>query len=390
MVRIDGIPNVRGCQTGAQDGMRIESQIGTPTAKNDIFRIVDRLFEHFDHERRFVRPRIVRETYQAIARRMAGFGTQPTDSITTTSGEQIETGIFIAGGGPAGLAAYNAVRDANANVLIADADGFGGQLLHTPRSVDAGPHGEHPGPRLAQNLAPPERERIDGTVVGIWDDIAAVLEETPDGWAIHTIKPDTMIIANGASENPAMIDGNDRPGVLGARAARILLNRYRTPPGDPLIVLDPYREGQAFAQEAQDHGLTVRIVDEAIRITGDPAVTGVDTPNGHVQATAVITDSGLTPSPELGRQAGIPYTYEEALGGRTPLHRPDGSTPIPRVLIAGSAAGHHTPEAAIRSGRWAGQTAAGTPPKAAAQTLLSEGRFEDDEEGALRRVWRTA
>lgn len=388
MVRVDGIPNVRGCQTTSKEGVRVESQIGRPNAKHDVLGIVDRLFDRFDHERRFVRPRIVREAYQAIARRLAGFGTQPTGTIQTTQGDHHEPDLFIAGGGPAGLAAAHAARQEGARVLIADEDGFGGQLHHTPRTVDAGPHGRREGPRLAQGLAPEPDERIDGTVIGIWDGTGAVLEETPEGWAIATVKPDRMVLANGASENAALIPGGDRPGVLSARAARILLNRYETPPGDPVVLLDPQREGCAFQRDAKDHGLAVRVVDDAIRITGDPTVTGVDTSQGHVQASAVVTDAGLTPAPELGRQAGIPYTYEGSLGGRVPLHRPDGSTPIPDVYIAGSAAGQHTPEAAIRFGHAAGTTAAGGHPGEDPEKLLNEMRFKDSEEAALRRVWR--
>lgn len=388
MVRVDGIPNVRGCRTTSEEGMRVESQIGRPNAKHDVLSIVDRLFDRFDHERRFVRPRLVREAYQAIARRLAGFGTEPTDTITTAQGDHHEPDLFIAGGGPAGLAAAHAARQEGTRLLIADEDGFGGQLRHTPRTLDAGPHGQREGPRLAQALAPEQDERIDGTVIGIWDGTAAVLEERSDGWAITTLEPDRMVLANGASENPTLIPGNDRPGVLGARAARILLNRYETPPGDLVVLLEPQREGRAFQRNAETYGLTVRVVDGATRITGDPTVTGLDTTQGHVEANAVVTDAGLTPAPELGRQAGIPYTYEETLGGRVPLHRPDGSTPIPDVYIAGSAAGQHTPEAAIRFGHAAGITAVGGQPDKKPEKQLGEMGLNGSEETALRRVWR--
>lgn len=388
MVRVDGVPNVRGCRVPATDGLEVESQVGRPSAQTDVFAIVDRVFGHFDHERQFVRPRLVREVYQAIARRMAGFGTAPTGDVDAAEGTHPETEVLVVGGGPAGLAAAHAAADAGAQVLHVDEAGFGGSLLHTPRDVDGGPHGTAPGPKLAERLALDDVERREGTVIGRWEDATAFVERTDAGVAVHTVDADSLVLAVGATERAALVDGSDRPGVMGARAARILLNRWGVPPGDPVAVLDPGREGTAFAREARQAGLTVQEIDEALAIEGSPDVTGVRTPDGHVDAAAVALDPGLTPAPELGRQAGVPYTYEDALGGRVPLHDPDGATPIPGVLVAGSCAGLHTPEAALRQGQLAGRRAAGQAPTVDIKRLLEAAGLSAAERTAIERVWR--
>lgn len=388
MVRVDGVPNQLGCRTPVQEGMEVASQVGMPDAEHDVLSIVDRVFEHFDHERRFVRPRPVRVVYQAIARRLAGFGTAPTGTLDVTEGQRRETGILVAGGGPAGLSAARAAQEAGGQVLHVDEAGFGGSLLHTPGTVDAGSWGQAPGPELATKLQADGIERVDGTVFGVYDDVVAVLAVEDDGLAVHTVDAETLVIAAGATENPALLDGNDRPGVLGARAARILLNRWEVPPGDPIAIVDPGRQGEAFHEEATQAGLTVHRVDEARALDGDPEVTGVRTPDGAIEAEVVVVDTGLTPAPELGRQAGVPYGYEAALGGRVPHHDPDGRTPVPDVLVAGSAAGVHVPEAAIQQGRWAGQRAAGRDPKADPGNLTGIAALTDEERAALERTWR--
>lgn len=386
MVRVDGVPNVRGCREPVREGLEVTSQVGRPDAERDVFAIVDRVFKHFDHERSFVKPRLVREVYQAIARRMAGFGTQPTGSIDVAEGQRLDPDVLVAGGGPAGLAAAQAAREEGARVLAVDEAGFGGRLRYTARELDVGEH-TAPG-RLVGELMPPDEARLDGTVIGIWDDRAGVAAETDEGLAVYTVHADAVVLANGASEGPVLVDGNDRPGVLGARAARILATRWGVEPGDPVALVDPGREGRAFARAARDRGVTVHEVDEAERILGDPVARGVETPDGTVEAEAVVLDGGLTPAPELGRQAEVPYVYEAALGGRVPLHDPDGTTPIPGVHVAGSAAGLHTVEAALIQGRWAGRAAAGVDPKADRERLLDEGRLDSDEREAVERVWR--
>lgn len=388
MVRVDGVPNVRGCQRTVEDGMQVESQVGRPSAKRDVLAVVDRAFEHFDHERRFVRPKLVRRVYEAIARRLAGFGTEPTGTVDVAKGRRLETEVLVIGGGPAGLAAARAAKEEGAAVLHVDEAGFGGCLHYTLRDVDAGPWGQAPGPELIDALHTDGTERLDATAAGLYDGSAALLARTDEGLAVHTVDADATVLAVGAREGPMLVDGNDRPGVLGARAARQLLNRWDVSPGDPVAVIDPKRQGQAFLEAARAAGLDTHTVDGVEAIEGDPEVTGVRTPDGHIEATAAIVDVGLTPTPELGRQAGIPYTYEQALGGRVPLARPDGTTPVPGVLVAGSCAGLHVPEAALRQGRWAGRHAAGAPPDVDAKQLLELARLTDPERDALMRLWR--
>lgn len=391
LVRVDGVPNMRGCRVPAREGLEVESQTGIPSAKRDLLGIVDRVVDRFDHERAFVRPGPVRAVYQAVARQLAGFGDPPTGEVDVLEGQELAPEVLVAGGGPAGLAAAHAAGEYGADVLLVDEAGFGGSLRHTLREVDGGSLGQAPGPELAERMLeglPGPVGRRSGTVLGRYEDGTVVLERSQEGLAVHRLRPERTVLAVGATEGPARIPGNDIPGVLAARGARILLNRWGVEPGDPVALIDPGREGEAFAREARQAGLAVRRVEDAQAIEGDPTVGAVRTLEGKVPAEAAVVDPGLTPAPELGRQAEVPYRYEAALGGRVPLHRPDGATPVRDVLVAGSCAGLHVPEAALLQGRWAGEQAAGGSPEVDPKRLLQAPNLRPEEQDALETLWR--
>lgn len=393
MVRVEGVPNVRGCQTEVQAGLEVESQVGRPTAARDVFSVVDRVFKRFDHERDMVRPAPVRAVYETIARRMAGFGRPPTGTIEVADGQEMSCDVLVAGGGPAGLAAAHEAAGADARVLLADPGPPGGSLLHTPRPVAGGIYGTSPGPELADALAetlPDTVTVLPGRVFGLYREAAGVVTDLDGTWQAHRVLADQLVLAPGANEGAYLVPGNDRPGVLGARAARILLNRWGTPPGESIVVADPGRQGQAFAEEARARRLEVQVLDGIDEIGGSPEVAWVEHGGQRVEADAVVLDPGLEPAIELAQQAGVPLTYEEALGGRVPLHRPDGATPVPGVHVAGGIAGLHDPAAALLQGRSAGALAAGGKPPDRPGRLTELGGLTEPEVAALERLWRAS
>lgn len=390
MVRVDGVPNVRGCTTPAKQGMEVESQTGWPSAKRDVFGIVDRVFKRFDHERMFVRPGIVNRVYEAMARRLAGFGSQPTGEVDVTEGRQLTPDVLVAGGGPAGLAAATAIAQRGREPLLVDERLDGGSLSFHHEPVATSTHEASDGPTLADGLLAelPDEASLEGAVAGIYEEgPMAVLAHTDEGLAVHDVRPRATVLAVGAYEGTYRIEGNDVPGVLGARAARILLGRWETPPGDPVAVLDPGRQGRCFEELAEAEDVETVRVDEPRRVEGKRRVEAVIGAEGRHSVDAAVVDPGLAPDPELGRQAGVPYTWEHALGGRVPLHRPDGSTPVPDVYIAGSAAGLHTVPAALEQGRAAGLAAAGEEADQPAKSIRANGELTDEETEAIRSVW---
>lgn len=391
MVRVEGVPNVRGCQAPVGAGLEVESQIGRPSAAHDIFAVVDRLFKRFDHERDMLRPAPIRAVYEAIARRMAGFGQPPTGTIDVADGRSLACDVLVAGGGPAGLAAAHEAAGAGASVLLVDPGPPGGSLLHTPGPVDGGPYGTSPGPELAEALTetlPDPVTLVEGRVFGLYPEAAGVASYQDGTWQASRVTADQLVLAPGAHEGACLVPGNDRPGVLGARAARVLLNRWGVPPGGSMIVVDPGREGQAFVEEATARQLDVQVIDGADEIGGSPEVAWVDHAGTRHEADTVILDPGLEPAVELAQQAGLPLVYEASLGGRVPIHGPDGRTPVTGVQVAGSVAGLHDPAIALRQGRMAGSCAAGVEPSDRPDRLAETPGLSKEELDALGRIWR--
>jgi sarcosine oxidase subunit alpha len=386
MVRVDGVPNVRGCQTPARDGLTVESQTGIPNAEHDVAGIVDRVFERFDHERMFVRPAPVRAVYEYVARRMAGFGTQPTGQIPVSEGQTLTPDVLVSSATPAGLAAARELADAGEDVLVLD-DPMRPTLLtveRDPITVDG--YEADTGPELADTLRSElAAHRRKGAAIGIYDDRTLAMAREPDGWAVHAIEPDHTVIAAGAREPTALLEGNDVPGVFGARAARVLLDAWDTPPGDPVVVLDPDRQGTAFAKRAREHGLTVHTVDDPTRVEGHKRVERVHGETGTVEAEAAIVDPGLEPAPELVSQAGATFTWQRALGGRVPEHDPTGRVDDV-TYVAGACAGVRTAEAALVQGQAAGQALAGRDPGDVGKRIEQAG-LTDAELTALAEVW---
>lgn len=392
MVRVDGVPNVRGCRVPARQGLTVESQTGWPSAQRDVLSIVDRIFERFDHERSFVRPEPVNRVYETVARRLAGFGSKPTGDVATGTSRRLTPDVLVAGAGPAGLAAARGLLEAGEDVLIVDERFDGGSLSYRQTPIQTPSFEAEGGPALVSSLLDelPERARLKGTVVGLYEeDPAVVLTEERDGLAVHRVEAEDTVLAVGGYEGAYRIPGNDTPGVLGARAARILLGRWGVAPGDPVALIDPGRQGRAFKRLAADAGLDVVTVDQPDRIEGGRRVEAVVSGDEgrSYEVEAAIVDPGLTPAPELGRQAGVPYTWDQALGGRVPLHRPEGTTPVPSVYVAGSCAGLHTVEAALVQGRAAALAVQGKPPEQTASIIEDVGGLSSQEIEAARSVW---
>src|SRR5439155_11232919 len=136
LVRVDGVPNARACVTPVRDGMKVETQNAFPSARRDVYSLVDRVFpENFDYHERFIRPKFMAPLYNAVIRRMAGFGRVPDAERAPLPPRRPpiarrEVDVCVVGAGPAGLAAAAAASEGAASVLCVDeADRAGGSLL---------------------------------------------------------------------------------------------------------------------------------------------------------------------------------------------------------------------------------------------------------------------
>ncbi|MHB8603949.1 MAG: 2Fe-2S iron-sulfur cluster-binding protein [Thermoplasmatota archaeon] len=371
MCRVDGIPNVRVCTLAARDGMRIETQNALPGARDDLLRVVDRAFpREFAHHTSFT-SRFLIPFYHPIARRMAGLGVVPTPTATRAAPPAIarfRCDVAVVGAGLAGLAAAEAAAAAARRVLVVEESArVGGD-----RALERGGAAETRAlaARLARN---PRVTLLTRTAaVGLYrpsgtsephDADASRPSETlgtlalalPD--RLGEVAPRALVLATGAYEVPLLAPGNDLPGVMGARAARILALESGGRPATRAMLVSRGKESELEEVLAAVGCDTVARVDPdaVVALEGARTVEFARLKTGErIAIDGVIVAAERAPRVELVQQADAAIDVDAAALPR-PRVGPDGATTNPLVFAAGELAG--APDARA-SGAAAGRAAA--------------------------------
>lgn len=401
---IDGKPSQRACLVPLRAGMRVEPQNAWPSAEWDVFGLTDAVFaREFDPQRAFTRPAFLRPLFYTAVRHMAGLGRVPRDARPAqpalVAREQAQ--LAVVGAGAAGLAAAWEACRAGVDVRVYDEQPWpGGRLaLETQPLTGPGPF-EGRAPRDAakamlrdldaQGLAPLQRANVAG-VYG--QGLLAV--QTPQ--RLTEVRAEAVILAPGAPESLPMFGDNDRPGVVSATGAAVLLHRHRVLPGQRVVLVG--REprlldlGRALAKDgAHIEALVspgevpgageVRVVrGTPRRALGTRWVRGVEVQTGRevlrLDCDLVVLGEPRRPAVELAQQAGA--AVEPRDGAWVPRVERGVHTTAKGVLACGDLLGPTTLEAALASGRVAGLRAA--------QVLgakVDEARLADAED-----AWRT-
>lgn len=366
LVRVDGVPNVRACVTPAREGMVVETQNSFPSARRDFFAVVDKVYRrNFDYHEKFIRPKLLAPVYNAVVRRMAGFGTLPDLKPLPPRRPPIakrEVDVLVVGAGPAGLSAAVAAAEGAATVLLVDEQPRAGGSLLLHRDVGDGRDGAAVADALLQRLADAGGEAMPSSVAfgayqtdGVGNALAppglvAVL--APAG--IVEVRARALVAATGYHETPPLFPGNDLPGVMGARAALVLLHRHGVLPGARAVVTTPAGLGRRAAEDLAKAGVDVLgVVGEGawkgariVEASGSTSVREVtleaDGRRWTERVDLVVSAGDETPRFELLQQCGL----------RTPRDA------VPGVLPAGDVRGARAPLDALADGARAGEAAA--------------------------------
>jgi len=366
LVRVDGTPNVRACVTPARDGMVVETQNAFPSARRDFFAVVDKVYRRdFDYHEKFIHPRVLTPLYNAVIRRMAGFGKLP--DLKPISRSRVrptiikrEVDVLVVGAGPAGLAAAAAAAEGAATVLLAEeADREGGSLL-LHRDV-----GGRDGTLVAAELLARVRD-AGGEVLASSVAFGCYLTDgvgnkmpAPGIVAVLTheriieVKAKALVVASGYHETPALFPGNDLPGVMGARAALILLHKHGVLAGQRVALSAPATRhaGEDLAKAGAD--VVAWGESPVVEAMGGTHVERVRLADGReLRVDCVLYAGDETPRVELLQQCGAPFV---ASGW---VLVPDPSKLPPGVFAAGDVLGASSPLDAMASGEAAGESAA--------------------------------
>ncbi|MDA0703758.1 MAG: FAD-dependent oxidoreductase, partial [Proteobacteria bacterium] len=380
LVTVDGMPHRRACMTALRDGMTVETD--------------DSL---------------------AAARPLADSDSPPP---AYPADYPRAPDVLVIGGGPAGLSAALAAREAGAEaVLIDERPILGGQYfkqLSPGHAFATGRPGDRQyadGARLIDAVGAAGVRIVSG--VQVWGGFPGpeIALAGPGGGAV--LRPRRLILATGAYERGLPVPGWTRPGVMTTGAAQTLLRAYRVLPGRRVLVAGNGPLNFQVAAELLDSGAEVVAVAELARRPGPRALphllkaamaspdllrdgagylarlrrAGVPVFWGHVLAEAVGPEGGAVeeavltsldgraglrryavdavcmgygflPQNELARAIGCDHAADPHSGALLAVRAADGRTSVSEVFVAGDAGGLGGARAAQVQGRMAGLAAA--------------------------------
>jgi sarcosine oxidase subunit alpha len=271
-------PNTRATQVELTDGLIASAQNCWPSVENDFGMLASafsRLLVAGFYYKTFMWPAAFwTSVYEPLIRRAAGLGRAPSGPDPHRYDKlHAHADVLVAGGGPAGLAAALAAARTGARVIIADEQNeLGGGFLSLPERNGA----EHAwvASTVAELRSHSEVRVLARTTVFAYHDhnYLSLLERRTDhlgnGAApelarqrLWSVRARQVILATGAHERPLVFSGNDRPGVMLARAVRTYLNRYAVAVGRKVVVFTNNDSAYATAHDLARAGVSVTLVD---------------------------------------------------------------------------------------------------------------------------------
>ncbi len=414
-VEVDGRPGVPACRTRVRNGMSVRRQDFRPpwgALLHAVARTVP-LPAGF-YYRHFTRPAPLRRAFLGTLRAMAGVARVPASIPHDASGSGAPavrgshpavdgpagaaTGastpvarpgradVVVVGAGLAGMAAALAAAEAGANVVVFDdEDRPGGRWIGALGDADL----EARRDALVAALARSSVRCAAGVTVQAFHPPGILTVAPTRGGAAATVHAGGVILATGTLDAVPLFRDNERPGVMGARALRLLLERDGVVPGRVAVVWGRGAEADAACALLRAHGVALAARacpdgDDGGRATlanafpvatrGDAWLRAVElaTPRGRRRvACDLLCVAASQPDFVLARQAGMAFALEPAAGEGAPEAGGGADTrrmlPLAdaapsgrgRVRVVGEAAGHADPDDAIAHAEATGRALAG-------------------------------
>jgi len=365
LVRVDGQPSVRACQTPCRDGLAVETQHGLPNATHDLLEVIDLATPGgLDHHHLGTTTLLLDRAVVAFSRRLAGLGRLP-DGVPPAPPTEAATPVdaLVIGAGPAGLAAADALARAGRRVLLADAERHPGGRLR----CGYGLRGE-PGLAWVQSVTARVADAggevaLGAPVLGLWRDGGATLAALSQGGPpprLRLVRPRAIVVATGGTAVPAQLEDGDRPGFLWGRGLAVALAEHGTVPGRRAAILGAGSEAQALSARLEAAGMAVELIPSAVRALGRSRVRALLVEGGaRVDCDTVAVVGPPAPATDLARHLGAPAPFDPSCAAFALAVDRRGATGVEGLFAAGEVTGAMDGAAAAEAGRRAGEAARG-------------------------------
>jgi len=390
-------PNARATMVPLHDRLEATSQHAWPTLAFDIGAVNGLLAPFIPagfYYKTFMGPvRGAWMFYEALIRRAAGLGRASRDPDPSRYEKtHAHAEVVVIGAGPAGMAAALAAANGGARVILIDeAAEPGGWLLRerNPQAVEDWHAATLAALRAHAGVTMLSRT----TAFGLYDGLqVAAAEETAEEVLranpfaprarLWLIRAKRIVLACGAIEQPLLFEGNDRPGVMLAGAARGYANQYAALPGRRAVILatddSAYRTAADLAangaevaaildlrdapgkaaRDASAPVLTASSIRRVIASAGQVRAVEIGTGNGmrRIDCDLIAMSGGWAPAVHLSTHLGGKPAYDAVSGLFLP------APALPEILCAGAMCGLIDTEDCIADGERCGHAAAAGQP----------------------------
>lgn len=270
-------PNVRATMQEVYEGLEVRSQNRWPNLDWDLLGLNDLAAPFLGagfYYKTFMWPKAFWEKlYEPVIRRAAGLGAlSGAHNADHYEKAFAFCDLLVIGAGPAGIMAALTAGRAGADVILADEDRvLGGRLTGEAEEIDGKAASVWLQAALAELEALPNvRVMARTTVTGAYDQgTYGALERMAHHMAARGARPlecfwrivaKRAILCAGAIERPIAFRNNDRPGIMGAAAARSYLHRYGVAPGRAVTVFTNNDNGHRTARDMVAAGVHVAAV----------------------------------------------------------------------------------------------------------------------------------
>lgn len=315
----------------------------------------------------FHTPRKLFPFYESQLRKIAGLGRiNPAAQAVATPKRYDFCDALVVGSGPAGLAAAIEAAERGLKVIVVDDMPYiGGSLRYQW-------HNDPAAKQTLDKLIDRARAlnldiRTSTEAAGCYGDLWIALI---DSKCLTKLRANTLIVAAGAFEQPAVFHNNDVPGVMLASAAQRLMRLYGVRPFQRGVLLAANGDGYRAALDLHGAGVNVAAIAD-LRPDGEPtdlaqraADAGIPIHRGHtvyevagaggrvsaaalcrvdaqghadaahmirIDCDGVAMSVGWAPNGGLLYQAGAKFTYDPAVEQFLPQRLPPGVFAAGRV-----------------------------------------------------------